>query len=76
MKTRIKKSERRKTPGRNGTKDRVGKCKCGHSGDAAFTQHQNTGLEFGHGPCVECNCRKFTWAGWIDQAEHTWVGKK
>ncbi len=41
-------------------------CSCGHSGDGKNSEHSDylPGAE-GHGQCLKCNCRKFTWAGWI-----------
>lgn len=41
-------------------------CGCSHSGDGENSEHSDylPGAE-GHGQCLKCNCRKFTWAGWI-----------
>lgn len=47
-------------------------CGCGHTGDGAKAQHLGYG---GHGACNatpldgrnECQCAKFTWAGWTPE---------
>ncbi len=48
---------------------RIGKCLCGHSGDAPFSDHEDTVLEPGHGACKLCDCKQFTWVGWITDEE-------
>ncbi len=48
---------------------KVGKCSCGHSGDAPYSDHENTPYAQGHGKCILCDCEKFTWVGWIDDEE-------
>jgi len=42
----------------------IGICRCGHTGDAFDSQHADTSLENGHGPCLICDCPQFTWVGW------------
>jgi hypothetical protein len=37
-------------------------CRCGHTGDAENTEHQDT-FQPGHGRCKICECIKFTWTG-------------
>jgi|PlaIllAssembly_1097288.scaffolds.fasta_scaffold14217_4 hypothetical protein len=44
-------------------------CVCGHTGDGPNSEHEDTNLESGHGPCKECMCERFTWerfAVWYD----------
>lgn len=43
-------------------------CSCGHIGDGNVTDH--AGLQ-GHGPCAECPCCQFTWAGWTPEYERS-----
>jgi hypothetical protein len=53
-------------------------CACGHDGDGPHSAH---GSEFrfsiGHGPCkvVGCDCKQFTWAGWLPDYK-TFAGLK
>ncbi len=49
-------------------KEKVGKCACGHSGDAQFSDHEDR-VQFGHGACKLCDCEQFTWVGWIRDEE-------
>lgn len=41
-------------------------CTCGHSGGAPFSTHTDTKLEAGHGRCLECNCKRFTWKEYVN----------
>lgn len=47
----------------NGTKVRIGICKCGHTGGVSHSEHYDN-LEYGHGDCKKCPCPQFTWKGW------------
>jgi len=55
----------------NKLKDRIGKCRCGHSGDASDSDHVDvTTLGFvqrGHGHCTKCTCKQFTWVGLMEK---------
>ncbi len=50
-------------------KEKIGKCACGHSGDAPYSDHENTPYAQGHGKCILCDCEQFTWVGWIRDEE-------
>jgi CDGSH-type Zn-finger protein len=41
-------------------------CRCGHSGGAPFSSHEDGKLESGHGRCLECHCKKFTWKEYVN----------
>jgi hypothetical protein len=45
------------------------KCRCGHLG--MVHEPGYLGLAVGHGKCgvSGCACEKFTWAGWVSQAD-------
>lgn len=44
-------------------------CRCLHSGDGQNSQHTDSLLANGHGPCVVagCKCDKFSWADWTQE---------
>lgn len=45
-------------------------CSCGHLGDGAESEHEDT-YQDGHGACMVegCRCRQFTWVRWRPEAE-------
>ena len=43
-------------------------CICGHTGDGSDSDHMDL-LSKGHGPCRECDCQRFTWAGFTQKFE-------
>lgn len=43
-------------------------CRCGHTGDGLFSEHLDT-FSAGHGPCLKCDCPRFTWVGWTPAGE-------
>jgi hypothetical protein len=44
-------------------------CRCGHTGDGPNSQHEKGPLAEGHGKCKECDCKKFSWASFINESE-------
>ena len=44
-------------------------CECGHLGGSSlgtFNSHKPR-FERGHGECIECDCKQFTWVKFVDQ---------
>ena len=39
-------------------------CICGHSGDGADSEHAGGVINAGHGGCLKCDCKKFSWDRW------------
>jgi hypothetical protein len=39
-------------------------CSCGHK----RSQHEDR-FSLGHGYCLDCNCKQFTWTKWIYEKE-------
>lgn len=44
-------------------------CACGHTGDGANSQHEDSTYTPGHGRCKECNCIQFSWRKWVPEFE-------
>ncbi len=48
-------------------------CECGHTGDGENSEHDPEPYpgypeydEPGGGSCTKCDCKQFTWAGWLE----------
>ncbi len=51
----------------NGSKPTRSICVCTHVGDCPNSDHGDSKLELGHGPCKvkDCNCKRFVWKGFM-----------
>lgn len=43
-------------------------CTCAHTGDGKRSRHVD-GVVPGHGPCLECDCEKFSWKKFTPEFE-------
>ena len=44
-------------------------CTCGHLGGHICNGVHTTNLQEGHGECTLCECRQFTWSGYMHRQE-------
>jgi len=41
-------------------------CECGHFGGHSPNNVHEPNFSQGHGACIRCNCKQFTWVGYCD----------
>ena len=44
-------------------------CECGHFGGNSLhaVNSHKANFEKGHGECIDCDCKQFTWVGFCDK---------
>jgi hypothetical protein len=49
-------------------------CECGHLGGFSLDNVNSHVPNFqkGHGKCIECDCKQFTWVGFVDRKDEKW----
>ncbi len=51
-------------------------CTCGHTGDGYSSEHASVKIgALGHGRCLRCHCKQFTWSKWLPWFEAVLKGK-